>query len=72
MREYPLARKSIIKDVLFYVPAPVSTCAQRQSQVISVVELLFGMTAIRTIAKRMVVTVRPRIPRRVSFFFEDI
>lgn len=58
--------------MLFYSPVPVSICAQRQSQVTSVVELLLGMTAIRTIANMIVITVRQRMPRRASFFFKDI
>jgi len=54
------------------LPTPVSTCAQRQSQVISAEESLFGMTAIRTTAKTIVMTVREKMPMSASFFFSEI
>jgi hypothetical protein len=50
------------------LPTPVSTCPQRQSQVVSAVASLFGMTAIRIMEKRIVIIARERIPMSNSFF----
>ena len=57
---------------LYNVPTPASTCAQRQIQVSSVVAVLFGITPILMIAKTIVMTVRHSMPRRASFFLNDI
>ena len=40
--------------------------------VVSVVAVFFGMTPIRMIAKRMVMTVRQSMPKWASFFANDI
>ena len=39
---------------------------------ISAVMFLFGITAIRIIAKRIVITVKESIPNRASFFMKTI
>jgi hypothetical protein len=51
------------------IPKVISTCAQRQSQLMSAEASLFGMTPIRIIAQTMVSIARERSPMSISFFF---
>ena len=55
----------------YNVPTSVSTCAQRQSQVVSADERLFGITAIRKIAKKIITAGRNKMLMSASFFLRD-
>ena len=54
------------------IPTPASTCAQRQSQLISAAEVLFGIRAGRMIAKIIIMNVRDKMLMSASFFLNDI